>query len=137
MVVINKSLKIHSESKFQIIDLSNSLKNLVSTLEIANGLINVFSKHSTTAVLINEKESGLLEDFENILNDYIPEKNGYKHDIIDNNTSSHLKSFLLGSSETIPIVGGKLDLGTWQSVFFIEFDGPRENRILNLTIIGE
>lgn len=137
MLVINKSLKIHSDSKFQIIDLTNSLNNLVSTLKIANGTINIFSKHSTGSIVINEKESGLLKDFENILNEYIPGKNGYNHDSIDDNAASHLKAFLLGSSETIPIVDGKLDLGTWQSVFFIEFDGPRQNRILSLTIIGE
>jgi len=59
------------------------------------------------------------------------------HDRIDNNAASHLKSFLLGSSETIPIINGKIDLGTWQSIFFIELDGPRRNRTVDLVFIGE
>ena len=58
-------------------------------------------------------------------------------DLIDNNAKSHLKSFLLSSSETIPISNGKLDLGTWQSVFFIELDGPRKDRTVNLTFIND
>ncbi|MDO5815951.1 MAG: secondary thiamine-phosphate synthase enzyme YjbQ, partial [Methanobrevibacter sp.] len=61
----------------------------------------------------------------------------WQHDRIDNNAKSHLKSFLLSSSETIPIKNGKLDLGTWQSVFFVELDGPRRSRTITLTMVGE
>ena len=61
----------------------------------------------------------------------------YEHDRIDDNARSHLKSFLLSSSECLPIRNNRLDLGTWQSVFFIELDGPRHNRTISLTIIGE
>ena len=65
------------------------------------------------------------------------DKFSYEHDKIDNNARSHLKSFLLSSSETLPVKNGKLDLGTWQSVFFIELDGPRTNRTITLTMVGE
>ena len=67
----------------------------------------------------------------------VKENDNYQHDFIDNNASSHLRAFLLGSSETIPLVDGRLDLGTWQSVFFIELDGPRRGRTIDLTFIGE
>lgn len=67
----------------------------------------------------------------------ISDNYSYEHDMIDNNAKSHLKSFILSSSETIPIKNSKLDLGIWQSVFFVELDGPRNNRIVDLTFMGE
>ena len=78
-----------------------------------------------------------MNDLEFTLDNLISDKFSYNHDRIDNNARSHLKSFLLSSSECLPIKNGKLDLGTWQSVFFIELDGPRQNRTISLTIIGE
>lgn len=143
MVVINKSLKINSRSDFQIIDITEDILNILRVINsdgekhISNGTLSVFSKHSTSAIVVNENERGLLQDFERTLNNLIPDKNNYGHDRIDNNASSHLKSFLLGSSETIPIIDGELDLGTWQSIFFIELDGPRTNRAIDLVFIGE
>ena len=80
---------------------------------------------------------GLLNDLEFTLNNLISDKFSYEHDRIDNNAKSHLKSFLLSSSECLPIKDYKLDLGTWQSVFFIELDGPRRGRTITLKVIGE
>ncbi len=141
MAVINKSLKIDSNENFQIIDITSDIKIIFDEINndnvLSNGILNIFTKHSTSAIVINENEKGLLGDFEFILEDLVQDKNNYSHDLIDNNASSHLKSFLLGSSETIPIVNGKIDLGTWQSIFFIELDGPRRNRTIDLTFIGE
>ena len=142
MTVINKSLKINSNSHFQIIDITSEIKAAFNEINdgensIGNGILTVFTKHSTSAIVVNENEKGLLKDFESILEDLIKEKYGYMHDRIDNNAASHLKSFLLGSSETIPIINGKIDLGTWQSIFFIELDGPRRNRTVDLVFIEE
>ena len=142
MTVISKSLKINSNSHFQIIDITSEIKAAFNEINdgednIGNGILTVFTKHSTSAIVVNENEKGLLKDFESILEDLIKEKYGYMHDRIDNNAASHLKSFLLGSSETIPIINGKIDLGTWQSIFFIELDGPRRNRTVDLVFIGE
>ena len=142
MVVVNKSLNIDSGSKFQIIDITSDIINILNDIsrddeKIFNGIVNVFSKHSTTAICVNENENGLLNDFEKALKSLIKENDKYKHDCIDNNASSHLRAFLLGSSETLPIVDGRLDLGTWQSVFFVELDGPRRGRTIDLTFIGE
>ena len=81
------------------------------------------------------KEEGI--SFEEALKDIVKETDNYKHDFIDNNAASHIRAFLLGSSETIPIVDGRLDLGTWQSIFFVELEGPRSNRTVELTFIGE
>ena len=141
MVVISKSLKISSSSNFQIIDISRDIAAVLNEInkeqKMDNGIVNIFTKHSTSAIRVNENEKGLLLDFEKALKDAIKEKDNYKHDFIDNNAASHIRAFLLGASETIPIVDGRLDLGTWQSIFFIELDGPRSNRTVDLTFIGE
>lgn len=141
MVIISKSLKISSSSNFQIIDITRDIVAVLNEINKENkmdkGIVNIFTKHSTSAIRVNENEKGLLLDFEKALKDIVKEKDNYKHDFIDNNAASHIRAFLLGSSETIPIVDGRLDLGTWQSIFFVELDGPRSNRTVELTFIGE
>ena len=141
MVVISKSLRISSSSNFQIIDISRDITVVLNEInkehKMDNGIVNIFTKHSTSAIRVNENEKGLLLDFEKALKDVIKEKDNYKHDFIDNNAASHIRAFLLGASETIPIIDGRLDLGTWQSIFFIELDGPRSNRTVDLTFMGE
>lgn len=130
----SKKLILNSSRNFEIIDITSKINQ---EIDIENGIVNVFSRHSTSAIVVNEYESGLLADLELMLKDLISENYSWQHDRIDNNARSHLKSFLLSSSETIPVSSGKLDLGTWQSVFFVELDGPRKNRTVNLTFIGD
>lgn len=141
MVVISKSLKVSSSSNFQIMDITRDVVTALNEInkqnKMDNGIVNIFTKHSTSSIRVNENEKGLLLDFEKALKDIVKEKDNYKHDFIDNNAASHIRAFLLGSSETIPIVDGRLDLGTWQSIFFVELDGPRTNRTVDLTFIGE
>ncbi len=134
MTLKTNSIKINTSKKFEIIDITSKINELI---EINEGLISIFSKHSTSAIVVNENESGLLKDIEFSLDNLISDKYSYNHDRIDNNARSHLKSFLLSSSECLPIKNSKLDLGTWQSVFFIELDGPRSNRTITLTMVGE
>jgi secondary thiamine-phosphate synthase enzyme len=130
----SKKLILNSSRNFEIIDITSKINQ---EIDIENGIVNVFSRHSTSAIVVNENESGLLADLELMLKDLISDNYSWQHDRIDNNAKSHLKSFLLSSSETIPVSAGKLDLGTWQSVFFVELDGPRKNRTINLTFIGD
>lgn len=134
MTVKNHSIKINTNRNFEIIDITSKINELI---DVENGIISIFSKHSTSAIVVNENESGLLNDLEFTLDNLITDNFTYQHDRIDDNAKSHLKSFLLSSSECLPIKNGRLDLGTWQSVFFIELDGPRHNRTISLTIIGE
>ena len=141
MVVISKSLRISSSSNFQIIDITRDIVDILNEIneenKMGNGIVNIFTKHSTSSIRVNENEKGLLMDFEKALKGVVKEKDNYKHNFIDNNAASHIKAFFLGSSESIPIVEGRLDLGTWQSIFFVELDGPRSNRTVELTFIGE
>lgn len=134
MTVKTNSIKINTDKNFQIIDITSKINDLI---DINEGIISIFSKHSTTAIVVNENESGLLDDFEFMLNNLISEKFSYNHDLIDDNARSHLKSFLLSSSESLPVKNGKLDLGVWQSVFFVELDGPRSKRTITLTMVGD
>lgn len=134
MKIKNHSIKINTNRNFEIIDITSKINELI---DVESGIISIFSRHSTSAIVVNENESGLLNDLEFTLNNLITDKFTYQHDRIDDNAKSHLKSFLLSSSECLPIKNGRLDLGTWQSVFFIELDGPRHGRTISLTIMGE
>ena len=134
MTVKSNSFKIDTNKNFEIIDITSKINDL---LDINEGIVSIFSRHSTSAIVVNENESGLLADLEFTLDNLITDKYSYSHDRIDNNARSHLKSFLLSSSESLPVKNGKLDLGTWQSVFFIELDGPRRSRTVTLTMVGE
>jgi len=133
-MIVHSDFKLNTNKKFQIIDITSKINELTA---IEEGIVNIFSKHSTSAIVVNENENGLLEDFEFMLENLIDEKYSWQHDRIDNNATSHLKSFLLSSSETLPVKNSKLDLGTWQSVFFVELDGPRSSRTVNLTFVGK
>ena len=134
MTVKTHFLKINTNKNFEIIDITSKINGLI---DVDEGIISIFSRHSTSAIVVNENESGLLKDLEFTLDNLISDKFSYSHDRIDNNARSHLKSFLLSSSECLPIRNGRLDLGTWQSVFFIELDGPRQSRTITLTMVGE
>ncbi len=134
MTVKSYSLKLDTNKQFEIIDITSRINELI---DINEGIISIFSRHSTSVIVVNENERGLLDDLEFTLENLITDKYSYSHDRIDNNARSHLKSFLLSSSESLPVKNQKLDLGTWQSVFFIELDGPRCSRTITLTMVGE
>lgn len=134
MTVKSYSLKLDTNKQFEIIDITSRINELI---DINEGIISIFSRHSTSAIVVNENERGLLADFEFTLENLITDKYSYSHDRIDNNARSHLKSFLLSSTESLPVKNQKLDLGTWQSVFFVELDGPRRSRTITLTMVGE
>ena len=106
MTVKTHSLKIDTNKTFEIMDITSQINNLI---DIDEGIISIFSKHSTSAIVVNENESGLLNDLEFMLDNVVSDKFSYQHDRIDNNARSHLKSFLLSSSECLPIKNGKLD----------------------------
>jgi len=136
MQILTEILELETSKRVQIIDISRNIDAALAESGLRKGLVNIYSKHSTSAIFINENESGLLEDYQNLIQTLIPTGNNYKHDRIDNNADSHLGSFIIGNNETIPFENGSMDLGTWQSVFFLDMDGPR-NRRITITIMGE
>ena len=94
------------------------------------------NKAHHTGLIINENESGLKSDILRFLNELAPKGKGYLHDRIDNNAHAHLRAVVLGSSVTIPIENGTLALGTWQSIFFVECDGPRRREVCVVVVEG-
>lgn len=114
----------------EFIDITGEVQEAVDKAGIEEGVAVVFTKHTTTAITINENESRLLGDFEKALDKLAPRGAGYGHDEIDSNAHAHIRSVLIGPSETIPVHGGTLVLGTWQRIFLVEFDGPRNRNVI-------
>ena len=129
-------LKINTQKRVEIQDITTEVADILSRSGIKEGLLNVYSPHSTSGVVVNENESGLVDDFKLALEKLVPEGAGYQHDRIDNNADSHIRGFLTGGSETIPVEKGRMMLGTWQSIFFVELDGPRHRRLV-VTVMGD
>ena len=145
MPIINKLIEIETEPKINIHNLTPQIQDFLTSTSIKNGQILVFSRHTTTALAINEDEVRLLEDIKMFLQKLAPESDSYLHndlhlrDVPEDepiNAHSHLMAMMLTNSEIIPIVDGKLALGTWQSVLFFELDGPRKRTVF-FQIYGE
>ncbi len=145
MPIINKLLEIETEQKINIYNITPHINDFVASTSIKNGQVLVFSRHTTTALAINENEERLLEDIKVFLQKLAPESDRYLHNDLHlrvvpedepMNAHSHLMAMMLSTSEVIPIVDGKLALGTWQSVLFFELDGPRKRTVF-FQISGE
>ena len=123
------SIQISSSKKNQIIDITGKINNIVSDSNICEGICVIFVPHTTCAISINENaDPDVKKDILLGLKNISPEDSSYEH--IEGNSDAHIKTSLVGSSETIFIDNGRLVLGTWQGVYFCEFDGPRERKIL-------
>ncbi|NJD77475.1 MAG: YjbQ family protein [Candidatus Methanoperedens sp.] len=128
-------MDIQTSSRSELVDITDRVRAIVKESRTENGLCVISTRHTTCGIIINENERGLKKDILGMLEALIPEDRSYAHNQIDHNAHSHLRAVLLGTSESIPIEGGHLILGTWQSIFFVELDGPR-NRTVNVKIIG-
>jgi len=94
-----------------------------------SALCTVFVRHTTAGVVVQEPESRLLGDVERFLRDLVPDRDDYAHDAIDDNADSHLRATLLGESVSVPVQDGDIALGRWQSIQFVECDGPRSRAV--------
>jgi len=136
LAVYRTELTVKTERRVQLVDITDDVREAVEGSGIREGIVHVYSRHTTAGVIVNEPESGLLKDVVNKLEDLVPEGAGYEHDKVDNNADAHLRAILLGSSVTLPVSDGAPVLGTWQSVLFVELDGPRTRRVL-VTVVGD
>ena len=127
-------LKIETSKRIELIDITSEVQEEIMKSEVSEGICIISTRHTTAGIIINENESGLKEDILALLKKLVPTDAGYMHDRIDNNADSHLRAVLLGASETLPVSEGKLELGTWQRIFFAEMDGPR-SRTVNITLL--
>lgn len=133
-----KELSFRTAKRREYLNITSQVQSAVSDSGIKEGLCLVNSMHITSSVFINDDEAGLHSDFETWLEKLAPEKphNQYHHNGYEDNADAHLKRQIMGREVVVAVTAGKLDLGTWEQIFYGEYDGMRPKRIL-IKIIGE
>ena len=122
------SINIKTASRTEFVNITQDVQKVVSESKVKSGVCYVYVPHTTAAVTINEGADPSVErDIQTMFNSLIPRDAGYRH--MEGNSDAHIKTSIVGSSEMIIIDGGKLQLGTWQAIFFCEFDGARSRRV--------
>ena len=131
---MQRIFKITTDKHSALYDITGHVEEIVSESGVKTGTVNVYAQGATAAIMIQENwDDSVQSDVVNLLSKLIP--NGvWLHDAQDGNGDSHLKAGIVGPSETIPIINGKMGLSTWQNIFFCEFDGPRQSRKIVVTI---
>ncbi len=123
------SFQVKTGSRTELVDITAEVSEVVSDCGVIEGICHVFVPHTTAGVTINENADPTVQrDILMELNKVIPFDDGYRHS--EGNSAAHIKASLMGSSATIPIESGVLRLGTWQGIYFCEFDGPRNRSVL-------
>jgi secondary thiamine-phosphate synthase enzyme len=117
---------ISTDDRLTVVDITDRIEDLLPP--DASGTVTIFVEHTTAGIAINEAESRLLGDFNEALEAMVPD-DGWAHDEIDDNADAHVRSLLIGPSETVPVEDGALALGTWQSILLVECDGPRTRTV--------
>jgi len=129
-------LTVKSKTRAQLIDITHEIQKAVRSSGISEGLCMLYVPHTTAAITINESaDPSVASDIIMVLNEVIPWKADYRH--LEGNSPAHIKSTLVGASEIITIENGSLVLGTWQGIFFCEFDGPRTRKLHMRLMKGE
>ena len=121
---------VRTNKKQEMVDITERVADLVKQSRVSDGICLVYVPHATAAVAINENaDPNVCEDILEALGNLVPEGR-WRHDRIDNNAAAHIKATLLGPSQAVPVRGGRLRLGTWQSVMLVELNGPRERSVI-------
>ena len=130
-----KEIPIKTAKRTELVNITGKVEQAVKESKIENGLCVVYAPHTTAAITINENsDPEVIKDLISSLNHLVPETADYSHS--EGNSDAHIKSSLLGCEKTLLIKQGKLLLGTWQGIYFCEFDGPRERKVF-VEVIGE
>jgi len=123
-------LRIRTNAKRELVDITGQVTSLVAQSDQEDGLCHVYVAHATAAIVVNENDDpNICVDLLDALDRLVP-AGIWRHDRVDGNAASHIQAAMLGPSETIPIIDGKLALGRWQAIMLAELDGPRERRII-------
>ena len=132
--VFNASYSFSTKGEIDFIDLTNKVQETVSQSGIKNGLVHVFAPHATGILILTESEYGLLNDIKAFLEEIIPKHGAYTH---PSNAHAHLRSVLMPPDKTMPVVDGRVEFGTWQSLVFVETDVHPRRRTVIIQVIGE
>ena len=134
---MRKIITVETSQREELIDITDLVTSVVQESGIQNGLVSLYAQGATAAIMIQENwDASVRTDVINCLQKLIP-RGVWLHDRQDGNGDSHLKSGLVGPSETIPLIDGKVGLSTWQNLFLCEFDGPRRERKIVCTTIED
>jgi len=134
--VHHATLTLATSKPYEVRDVTSEVEAAVRESGARDGLCAVFTPHATAAVTINENDDpNVGVDLLDALSRLVKEHDGWRHDRVDDNAAAHIKAAIVGPSETIPVRDGRLALGTWQNVFFCEFDGPRASRRIDVTVV--
>ncbi len=122
------TFQVRSSERVEFIDITHSVQEVVQKSGVTEGICIVFAPHTTAAVTINENaDPSVIQDMDMAMTRIVPFESRYRH--LEGNSPAHIKSSLVGCSETVLVESGKLVLGTWQGIFFCEFDGPRNRKV--------
>jgi secondary thiamine-phosphate synthase enzyme len=127
---MGEKFTVSTGKKQEIVDITEKVREIVKKSGVKQGLCNVYTPHATCAVMINENwDPNIMVDILECL-DKIAPHGKWRHDSVDSNGAAHIKSSIIGPSETVHIDGGKLVLGRWQDIMLADFDGPRERGVI-------
>ena len=130
-------ITLSSRQREELIDITEAVTAVVRESGVRDGLVNVYAQGATAGIMIQENwDQSVQTDVVTLLRQLIP-RGAWLHDAQDGNGDAHLKSGLVGPSETIPLIDGQLGLSTWQNIFFCEFDGPRRERRVVCTVLAD
>ncbi len=137
MTVYHDEIIISTSKRFELIDITDRVEEIVEKSGIRNGICLVFAPHATAAIVANEHEWGLLQDILSRIKELFPPDKNWLHNRIDDNAHAHVGSAIIGADRVFPVINGRLIRGTWQNIFVVEMDGPRSRRRIIVTVIGE
>lgn len=132
--VFNVSYTFSTKGEIEFVDLSSRVEDVVLKSGIRNGIIHVYAPHATGALILTEDEPNLLQDVRAFLEKIIPERGDYRH---PSNAYAHLRSMLLPPDKTLPVIDGRVEFGTWQSLLFVETDVHPRRRTVVMQVMGE
>ena len=123
-----ETLDVETHSRCELVDITREVQGILDGIGVEEGLAYVYCPHTTAGIAINENADPTVKrDFLTLIEKRIPHRDDYRH--AEGNSDSHIKSILTGPGQAIPVTGGRLALGTWQGIFFCEYDGPRHRRV--------
>ena len=121
-------IKIQTGSRQEMVDVTSRVRDALEATGGGDGLVHVFSVHTTAGMTVNEgADPDVAADLLTALSNIVPDSTPFRH--AEGNSPAHVRTSLVGSSVTVPAVGGRLSLGTWQRIFFCEYDGPRSRKV--------
>lgn len=133
----SRTFSFETHAHDQVVDVTAEVARIVTASGVREGIATIHTPHATAAITVNENDDpNIGEDFLRALRTLVRDHDGWLHDRVDDNAAAHIKSAIIGPSVTLPIEDGKLLLGTWQNIFFCEFDGPRRSRRVVVAIVA-